>query len=51
MHVGDVMVIVLSCMHAHDLTPLLLIVFMHTRYIGGLVAHIISYHQTGGGNN
>ena len=36
---GDVMMVVLSCMHAHNCFPLLCVVYMYERYITGLMSN------------
>jgi len=36
---GDVMVVVLSCMHAHNCFPLLCVVYIYERYIAGLMSN------------
>ena len=36
---GDVMVVVLSCMHAHNFFSLLCVVYMYERFIAGLIVN------------
>ena len=36
---GDVMVVVHSCMHAHNFFSLLCVVYMYERYITGLMSN------------